>query len=178
MAWCYRPGADSALMDSMDHYLLTRVSRLLICVAVALAGCSDSANNELLQFPSAQDIQREQSEAGAVLVQSNGSDVQALAARGATLWKQCRVCHQVGSGAQHLSGPALNGVIGRKAGSAAGFGYSTAMQSADFIWTERALDAWLARPWKFLPGTTMQYGGMSRAKDREAMIAYLRSSPD
>ena len=43
---------------------------------------------------------------------------------GKTVFNKCKVCHQIGEGAKNAVGPNLNGVIGRKAGSAEGFAYS------------------------------------------------------
>jgi cytochrome c len=44
---------------------------------------------------------------------------------------------------------------------------------ADFLWTPRALDAWLAEPARFLPGNRMTIAGVSDPEDRRDIIAYL-----
>ena len=72
-----------------------------------------------------------------------------------------------------MIGPALYGFFGADAGSHEGFEYSPALRSADFVWTPRALDAWLAQPGRFLPGNRMTFAGVSRQADRDALIAYL-----
>jgi cytochrome c len=43
---------------------------------------------------------------------------------------QCRACHQIGPTAKNAVGPELNGVIGRKAGSAANYTYSAANKNS------------------------------------------------
>ena len=43
------------------------------------------------------------------------------AAAGEKVYAQCRACHQVGESAKNLVGPALNGVIGHKAGAREGY---------------------------------------------------------
>ena len=53
------------------------------------------------------------------------------------------------------------------------YSYSDALQEADFVWTPRALDAWLAQPARFLPGNRMSFPGVSQASDRTDVIAYL-----
>ena len=63
--------------------------------------------------------------------------------------------------------------IGLAAGTREGFPYSAALREADFIWTPRALDAWLAQPGRFLPGNRMTFAGVMRQDDRDALIAYL-----
>ena len=53
------------------------------------------------------------------------------------------------------------------------YSYSEALASSNFVWTPRALDAWLAQPYPFLPGNRMSYPGLPDGDDRKAVIAYL-----
>lgn len=92
---------------------------------------------------------------------------------GQRLAQMCKACHTVGDGGVHMIGPNLFGFFGKPAGSAERYAYSAALQEADFVWTPRALDAWLARPAKFLPGNRMSFPGVSSASDRADVIAYL-----
>ena len=92
---------------------------------------------------------------------------------GLRLSMQCRACHSLDAGGPQLIGPNLHGFFGRPAGSVAGFPYSRAMRSVDFTWTPRALDAWLASPGDFLPGSSMSYAGLPNESDRRALIASL-----
>ena len=85
----------------------------------------------------------------------------------------CKACHSFDAAGPNMIGPALFGFFGRGAGGQAGFDYSPAMQAADFVWTPRALDAWLAQPGRFLPGNRMTFGGVSGQQDRDDLIAYL-----
>jgi len=97
---------------------------------------------------------------------------------GERLAMQCRACHSLDPGGNHMIGPALYGFFGRRAGSAAGYAYSDALSQSDFVWTPTALDAWLAQPATFLPGNRMTYAGLSKADDRRAVIAYLLAATD
>ena len=92
---------------------------------------------------------------------------------GQRLAQMCKACHTVGRGGVHMIGPNLFGFFGKPAGSAERYAYSAALQEADFAWTPRALDAWLARPARFLPGNRMSFPGVSSASDRADVIAYL-----
>lgn len=95
---------------------------------------------------------------------------------GQRLAQMCKACHTLGDGGAHMIGPNLFGFFGKPAGSAARYAYSAALQEADFVWTPRALDAWLAQPARFLPGNRMSYPGVSSASDRADVIAYLLES--
>lgn len=79
-----------------------------------------------------------------------------------------------------MTGPSLAGVFGRKAGSVAGFDrYSSALASSDVVWDAKALDAWLADPTRFIPGTYMRIRGIDDAQARANLIALLRlAGPD
>lgn len=92
---------------------------------------------------------------------------------GDRLLMQCRACHTLDAGGAQLLGPNLHGVFGRRAGGVETFGYTAALKQADFVWTPRALDAWLANPSRFLPGNAMAYGGIPYPDDRAALIASL-----
>lgn len=85
----------------------------------------------------------------------------------------CKACHSLDRGGSNMIGPALYGFFGREVGSRSGFEYSAVMRNADFVWTPEALNAWLARPGRFLPGNRMTFAGVPVQDDRNALIAYL-----
>lgn len=92
---------------------------------------------------------------------------------GNRLLLQCRACHTLEQDGPQMLGPNLYGVFGREAGSLENYGFTAALREAKFVWTPRALDAWLAMPAQFLPGNAMAYGGIPYAEDRAALIASL-----
>lgn len=96
---------------------------------------------------------------------------------GRKAFKRCANCHQVGPSAHSNFGPQLNGIVGRRAGSAPDFAYSPAMKQAGFVWDERRLAAFLRDPDAVVPGNRMRFWGfMSEAQARD-LVAYLRSFP-
>src|SRR5271156_3275391 len=61
--------------------------------------------------------------------------------------RQCAICHTIEKGDPDRFGPNLSGIVGKKAGSAAGFDYSRAFKSAaNWEWTEDALASWIMFP--------------------------------
>jgi cytochrome c len=101
------------------------------------------------------------------------------AARGRQVFAACRTCHYPEAGYGHHNGPSLYGIFGRRAGTQPGFGYySPALKASNLVWTPALLDAWLAGPASFLPGTTMIFVPIADARDRADLIAYLAQFKD
>lgn len=96
------------------------------------------------------------------------------AARGEQLFSRCAACHSTEG--QNKSGPALNGVFGRKAGAVEGYRYSTALLNSAVVWSDETLDAFLSGPAKMLRGTRMTTSVLSEA-DRADIVAYLKTLP-
>lgn len=92
---------------------------------------------------------------------------------GENLARVCHACHSLDKDGPNMIGPALFGFFGSDAGSRDGFEYSAALSDAGFVWTPRALDAWLLQPGRFLPGNRMVFAGLVRQSDRDDLIAYL-----
>jgi cytochrome c len=89
---------------------------------------------------------------------------------GEEVYSRCLACHALET---DRVGPRHCGVVGRKAGSVAGFGYSDAMKRSKLVWNAKTLDRFIDDPLKTVPGTTMTYAGVKDAKERADLIAYL-----
>ena len=86
---------------------------------------------------------------------------------------QCAGCHALD---RNKIGPDLGNVMGREAGSIAGYPYSVALKAAHVVWTPENLDKWLASPVGFVPGAQMPMQ-VTDAQMRKNIIAYLESLP-
>jgi cytochrome c len=96
------------------------------------------------------------------------------AAQGRTVFQaNCAVCHMVASNGHSMIGPNLWGVVGRHAGSVAGFAYSSAMQHANITWTVDQLSAFVQAPAHVVPGTRMPFAGLHNPQQVAALVAYL-----
>ena len=97
------------------------------------------------------------------------------AERGAKLLRNCLACHSAEAG-QHLTGPSLANIWGRKAGTAKGFmRYSDALKNAGVVWNEQTLDKWLKDSRDFIPGNEMSFPGIKEQQPRQDLIAFLKA---
>ena len=112
--------------------------------------------------------------AAALLASASGALAAGDAAKGRAAFEQCMGCHVLSG--PSFAAPSLSGVVGRKAGTAAGFQYSKAMVAYGKVWDDQTLDPFLADPQKAVPGSSMPIG-LDNAQDRADVIAYLKTVP-
>lgn len=89
--------------------------------------------------------------------------------------QRCQICHNPAAAGGKTYGPPLTGVVGRKAGSVEGFGYSDALRNSGIVWTEASLKAWMEDNDGMLPGTRMRHVGVEDKAEQEMIVAYLKS---
>lgn len=82
---------------------------------------------------------------------------------------RCGGCHAL---AADRVGPRHAGVLGRKAGSIAGFAYSPALARSQIVWTEESLERWLRDPEALVPGQRMNFR-LGDAEERRRIVEYL-----
>ncbi len=100
-------------------------------------------------------------------------------AAGAKAVRKCTVCHSLDKGGKNRIGPNLWDLIGRPIGAAAGYRYSAALKGkSGETWGFENLDAFLAKPKDWAPGTKMSFAGIRKPGQRANLIAYLRGLSD
>ncbi len=114
-----------------------------LLVAAALAACSTSA-------ALAQDV-----------------------AAGETSFKKCAPCHSIGPGAKNKVGPELNGIDGRKSGSAPAYSYSDANKNSGITWNAQVFSEYIKDPRAKVPGTKMVFAGIKNETEVKNLWAYL-----
>jgi cytochrome c len=95
------------------------------------------------------------------------------ATKGGIVFLQCKTCHELD---KNKIGPMLHGVVGRAAGTIAGYTYSDANKNSGITWTPEKLFQYLEKPQRVVPGTKMTFAGLSDAQKRADVIAYLKAN--
>lgn len=96
-------------------------------------------------------------------------------AAGKKVFAKCKACHTTADGGKDGIGPNLWNIVNANMAARAGFGYSKALAAMGKSWSYSSLNAFLAKPKKYVPGTKMGFGGLKKTKDRANIVAYLRS---
>ena len=97
---------------------------------------------------------------------------------GAKIFKKCAACHSIAQGGDNKIGPALWGVIGRKAGSVSDYKYSKAMTAHGKLWSFEEMNSFLIKPKEWVKGTKMSFAGLKNAKERASVILYMNENSD
>jgi cytochrome c len=92
--------------------------------------------------------------------------------------RKCSSCHDEVKSSTHGKGPNLWNIMGRKAGSAAGFAYSDAMKQSGHTWNYASLNYYLTNTKRAVPGRIMNFKGIRKQTDRVKLLLFLRSMAD
>jgi cytochrome c len=112
--------------------------------------------------------------ASVILAVSGGlAHAQDLAA-GATSYKKCATCHDVGDKAKNKVGPLLNGLEGRKSGTIAGYNYSEANKNSGIVWSDAAFLEYIKDPKAKIPGTKMVFAGIKNETEAKNLWAFIK----
>lgn len=169
----------------MSMKLLSRYASV-VAMAAALAACSGAADEpapaDTAAATTAAATTAAATPAAAAVAADNtdtvdGSkfaDFTGNAEKGKTVFLQCKTCHVREEGVNRI-GPSLAGIVGRAAGSVAGYQYSDANKNSGITWTPEKLFQYLENPQRIVPGTKMAFAGLAQPQDRADVIAYLQS---
>ena len=111
-----------------------------------------------------------------VIIASSAAATAALAQdaeAGKTSFNKCLACHAIGEGAKNKVGPELNGIDGRKSGTAANYNYSDANKNSGITWNEAQFKEYIKDPKAKIPGTKMVFAGIKNEKEVNDLWAYL-----
>jgi cytochrome c len=111
-----------------------------------------------------------------VVIASSATACAALAqdaAAGKTSFNKCLPCHAVGEYAKNKVGPELNGLDGRKSGTAADYNYSDANKNSGITWDKDQFLDYIKDPKAKVPGTKMFFGGIKNDKEANDLWAYV-----
>jgi len=134
-----------------------------VLLLAAVAGCSDDRHDERLRAAGPHP-----SLAALMKVAS----VEA----GRAKFRPCMACHTIIEDALDKEGPNLFGVFNQPFGqNRPTYPYTAALIAAHGRWDAPTLNAWMTHPQGVVPGTKMQFEGVSDPLDRADLIAYLRS---
>ena len=120
--------------------------------------------------------------AGALAAIAAGASAfaQPISDPGERAFQFCFSCHSVeAKQTEVLSGPNLNGVIGRPIASKAGFDYSPAMKTfgTGKVWTPELIAQFIQDPRALVPGTAMtKPPGPRSPEERSALLEYLKKA--
>lgn len=93
---------------------------------------------------------------------------------GATSFKKCAACHDVGPTAKNKVGPVLNGLDGRKSGSVAGYNYSDANKGSGITWNEESFLDYIKDPKAKIPNTKMVFAGIKNEAEAKSLWAFIK----
>jgi cytochrome c len=105
------------------------------------------------------------------LITGHAADIQ----QGEELFQEnCAACHTILENVTDKSGPNLNGVFGRKAGTEDfSGGASDEMKASGVTWGVVTLQEFLQSPALMIRGTKMVFRGLPDAEARLALVCYL-----
>jgi cytochrome c len=111
-----------------------------------------------------------------VVIASSAAASSALAqdaAAGKTSFNKCMACHAIGDGAQNKVGPQLNGLDGRKSGTAPDYSYSEANKNSGITWNDAQFKEYIKEPKAKIPGTKMSFAGIKNEKEADDLWAFI-----
>jgi cytochrome c len=87
----------------------------------------------------------------------------------------CIVCHSIDKNGPMRSAPSLWGIVGAPKARSEWFSYSLALRKKGGVWSVEELDAYLANPSGFIPGTLKELPPIKDPARRQQLISFLKT---
>jgi cytochrome c len=110
----------------------------------------------------------------AILVASAGVAGAQDVIAGATSFKKCAACRDVGPTAKNKVGPVLNALDGRKSVSVANYNYSDANKGSGITWNEESFLDYIKDPKAKIPNTKMAFAGIKNEGEAKSLWAFIK----
>jgi len=94
---------------------------------------------------------------------------------GKKTFETCAACHSFKAG-ENGAGPSLHNVVGRTAGTEAGFRYSGPLKRSGITWDEKNLTEFLRAPQEKVPGNRMPFSGVPDEAALKAVVKYIETA--
>ncbi|MBL4647023.1 MAG: c-type cytochrome [Rhizobiales bacterium] len=89
--------------------------------------------------------------------------------------RKCSICHNLGASPDRRAGPPLGTLFGRRAGTAKGYSYSSALTSSNVVWNEETImELFRIGPDALTPGSKMPMQQIAKEQDRRDLVNYLK----
>jgi cytochrome c len=108
-----------------------------------------------------------------IIVASPAAALAQDAEAGKASFNKCLACHAIGEDAKNKVGPELNGLDGRKSGTAPDYNYSEANKNSGITWNEANFKEYIKDPKAKVPGTKMFFAGIKNEKEVNDLWAYI-----
>ena len=108
-----------------------------------------------------------------IIASSTSAALAQDAEAGKTSFNKCLACHAIGEDAKNKVGPELNGLDGRKSGTAPDYNYSDANKNSGITWNETEFKAYIKDPRAKVPGTKMAFAGIKKEQEVNDLWAYV-----
>ena len=119
-------------------------------------------------------LSSESTVAHSTIVSADGQRYNTLLPSEQNALASCSVCHRISADGPESSGPPLWGIVDADKARSSWFGYSPALAKASGTWTTSEIDAYIADPVAYLPGTSKTLSQVRDANERKRVVDALQ----
>lgn len=147
---------------------------IVMLMLAAISACSNMNSSAQQALSTATEVQEKVPQKMAAT--SSEPIDPALLEKGAKVFKyRCAACHSMDPNKSQFFGPHLYQIVDREIATVAGYSFPNSVKQLDIVWTETVLEEWLEHPQQMVADMCMPFTGLSKAEDRAALMAYMKS---